>query len=105
MRELVAKAGGTSRAAHVSDAVAASEIVLLATPWPATKSALEGAGDLTGKILVDAVNPVLPDLSGLEYGHDFGRGDGGPMGARRASSEGIQHCRIPRDGKRRFRFR
>ncbi len=54
----------------VSNAEAAKfgEIILLATPWPAAKSAVESLGDLSGKILIDAVNPLKPDLSALEIG-------------------------------------
>jgi len=35
-------------------------------PWKVTESVLEGLGDLTGKVLIDATNPLLPDLSGLD---------------------------------------
>ena len=45
-----------------------SEALLLATPWPATKAVLQGLGDLAGKVIVDATNPLLPDLSGLALG-------------------------------------
>jgi hypothetical protein len=41
---------------------------LLAVPWTAAKEALASCGDLTGKILVDCINPVLPTLEGLEFG-------------------------------------
>jgi predicted dinucleotide-binding enzyme len=67
MRDLVDKAGANSRAATAEEAVAASEIVVLATPWPATRTLLEGL-PLAGKILVDATNPLLPRLAGLELG-------------------------------------
>jgi predicted dinucleotide-binding enzyme len=33
------------------------------------QDAIKAAGDLAGKILVDATNPVKPDLSGLALGH------------------------------------
>jgi predicted dinucleotide-binding enzyme len=68
MRELVAKAGPNARAASLMEAVAAAEAVLLATPWPATRAAIEGSGDLAGKVLIDATNPLLPDLTGVECG-------------------------------------
>ena len=45
-----------------------AEIVLLAVPWAAAKEALASCGDLSGKILVDCINPVLPTLEGLEFG-------------------------------------
>jgi 8-hydroxy-5-deazaflavin:NADPH oxidoreductase len=66
---VVRSVGGRARAATVRDAVAPSEVVTLATPWRATKDALTAAGSLSGKILVDATNPLKPDLSGLVLGH------------------------------------
>ena len=68
MKQLTAESGPTSRAALLSDTVASSDILLLATPWPVTQQMLVSAGDLTGKILIDATNPLLPDLSGIELG-------------------------------------
>src|SRR5947209_4006945 len=68
MKQLVAKAGRNASAASVPEAVAASTTLLFATPWPATKAAIESAGNLNGKLLIDATNPLLPDLSGLELG-------------------------------------
>ena len=69
MKQLIDGAGPTSSAASVPEAVRASEVVLLATPWSAAREALASAGDLSGKILIDATNPVLPRLAGLELGN------------------------------------
>lgn len=66
MAELVAAAGEHARATTSADAVASSDVVLVATPWPATKGVVEGL-DWTGKVLIDATNPLLPGLAGLEY--------------------------------------
>jgi predicted dinucleotide-binding enzyme len=68
MRQLTAKAGATARAASFSETLATAELLLLATPWPVTQAALEGLGDLAAKVLIDATNPLLPDLSGVECG-------------------------------------
>lgn len=68
MRQLTAKAGETVRAASFQEAAEVSEVLLLATPWPATRNVAEGLGDLAGKVLIDATNPLLPSLAGLEYG-------------------------------------
>ncbi|HEY3839994.1 MAG TPA: NADPH-dependent F420 reductase [Bryobacteraceae bacterium] len=68
MKELVARAGKSARAATTTETVASSDVVVLATPWPAVQSALAGSGNLQGKILVDAINPLAPDLSKLEVG-------------------------------------
>jgi len=57
------------RAVSVQEAAGASEVVLLAVPWPAAERAIRAAGDLTGKIVVDCTNPLKPDLSGLALGY------------------------------------
>jgi predicted dinucleotide-binding enzyme len=64
---LVAETGG--KAAGVAAAAAFGEVVVLATPWEATEAVLSAAGDLSGKILLDATNPLAPRLSGLTHGH------------------------------------
>lgn len=68
MQELVGRAGKRARAAGTAETAAGAEVVLVATPWPATRAVLSTAGDLSGKIVIDATNPLLPDLSGLELG-------------------------------------
>jgi predicted dinucleotide-binding enzyme len=47
-----------ARVASPREAAQSSEVVLLATPWPATAAALRGVGDLKGKILFDATNAL-----------------------------------------------
>jgi 8-hydroxy-5-deazaflavin:NADPH oxidoreductase len=43
----------------IKEAIAAAELVLLATPWEQTEAAVKAAGNLSGKILIDATNPLL----------------------------------------------
>jgi 8-hydroxy-5-deazaflavin:NADPH oxidoreductase len=52
----------------LAPAVAAegAEAILLATPWPATESAIGELGDLSGKIVLDATNPLGMGAAGLE---------------------------------------
>jgi 8-hydroxy-5-deazaflavin:NADPH oxidoreductase len=50
----------------VPDAARFAEVLVLAVPWGAVPDALHSAGSLTGKIVLDATNPLLPDLSGLD---------------------------------------
>ncbi len=57
------------QARTVKDAAAFGDVVVLATPWPATEAAIRSAGDLAGKVVVDCINPLKPDLSGLAVGH------------------------------------
>jgi hypothetical protein len=54
-----------------TNAAAAShaDVVVLCTPWQATQEAVQGCGDLSGKVLIDATNPLSPDFSTLEVGH------------------------------------
>jgi hypothetical protein len=68
IKELASKAGSAARGGSITEAIAASEVVVLATPWGAAKEVLAGAGNLAGKILIDATNPLLPRLEGLEVG-------------------------------------
>jgi 8-hydroxy-5-deazaflavin:NADPH oxidoreductase len=62
----------TSPRVSVADnaaAAAASDVVVLCTPWQATEHAVRACGDLTGKVLVDCTNPLTPDFAALEVGH------------------------------------
>lgn len=68
MQQLAAKTSGKTRAATFIEAARECEVLLLATPWTATQHVIAGLGDLKGKILIDATNPLLPDLSGLTHG-------------------------------------
>lgn len=61
---------GTIRAneAAASDA----EVVVSCTPWQGTQEPVQGCGDLSGKVLIDATNPLSPVRRG--FGTDFGFG-------------------------------
>jgi predicted dinucleotide-binding enzyme len=61
--------GAKARAGSVAEAAAASNVIVLATPWPATRDAIQAAGDLAGKVVVDCINPLKEDFSGLVLGH------------------------------------
>lgn len=49
----------------VENAVAGSDIVLLAIPFASAQTALAECGDLTGKIVIDATNPLAMGPNGL----------------------------------------
>lgn len=68
LQQLLARAGSNAQAGRPQDAVKSGEVLLLATPWPATKEIVQGLGDLSGKVVIDATNPLLPGLSGLALG-------------------------------------
>ena len=64
-----AKAATNAMAAEIAD------VVVLAVRWGAAEKALRAAGDLNGKILIDATNPLAPDLSGLVVGNTWSAGE------------------------------
>jgi len=66
-RELVEKAG-SGTATTMAGAAKSGDVLLLSTPWGVTQQVIETLGNLSGKIVIDATNPVLPDLSGLSLG-------------------------------------
>jgi len=55
-----------AKVVSVAEAVRSSDIIVLSVPWSAVPDAIRAAGDLKGKIVLDATNPLLPDLSGLD---------------------------------------
>jgi predicted dinucleotide-binding enzyme len=65
VQEFVKSTDGKARAATIGDAASFGELVMMATPWPATDGTIKSAGSLVGKILVDCTNPLARDLSGL----------------------------------------
>jgi 8-hydroxy-5-deazaflavin:NADPH oxidoreductase len=72
-------------AATVADAARSADVVVLTTPWPATRDAVNEAGNLAGKIVIDCTNPLKADLSGLEVGHTDSAGEQVARWARGAS--------------------
>ncbi len=70
VQTLLKSIGKNARAGSVHDAAASAEIIVLATPWPATHDAVLAAGKVAGKIIIDCTNPLEHDLSGLAIGHN-----------------------------------
>lgn len=65
---LLKAAGSSARAGSVAEAAKFGEVVVFATPWPATQDAVKNVGNLSGKIVFDCVNPLKADMSGLDVG-------------------------------------
>ncbi len=74
---LVRKLGGKARAVAPAEAAAAADFIVLTTPWPAAEAAIRSMGNLNGKIILDATNPLAmgPDGLGLEIGHSISAGE------------------------------
>ncbi|HEY2538389.1 MAG TPA: NADPH-dependent F420 reductase [Stellaceae bacterium] len=60
-----------------AEAARDAEIIVLATPWPATETAVKSLGDLAGKIIIDCTNPLGMGADGLELvlGQDISGGE------------------------------
>jgi hypothetical protein len=65
------------KTASVAAAARAADAILLATPWGATEAVLQSAGDLAGKLLLDATNPLTmgPQGMALAIGHTTSAGE------------------------------
>jgi hypothetical protein len=73
IQKLLSETQGRANAATIAQAVSQSPIIVLATPWEAAQSSIQSAGNLSGKILIDVINPLSgsPDAlkKGLVLGH------------------------------------
>jgi 8-hydroxy-5-deazaflavin:NADPH oxidoreductase len=54
-----------------ADAVRTADIIVLATPWPATEAACKELGRLAGKIVIDCTNPLAMGQDGLQLAVGF----------------------------------
>ena len=77
VQALLGKVGGKAKAVTVAEAAAAADFIVLSTPWPATEAAIRSMGDLKGKVILDATNPLSrgPDGISLEIGHGISGGE------------------------------
>jgi predicted dinucleotide-binding enzyme len=66
--DAVAALSDKTRVTSTAEAILASEVVILATPYAAVAAIAQSISDWDGKILVDATNPLAPGLSGLAVG-------------------------------------
>jgi len=66
LAKILTESGPSVRTASVADTARDSAVVVFATPWPATQEAVNSAGDLAGKIVIDATNPLRPGPHGFE---------------------------------------
>lgn len=74
-RAAAAAAGGAS-VSTVAEAVRDADAIVLAVPFDAVDAALAAAGDLSGRVLIDATNPLRMGAGGLELSLGFDRSAG-----------------------------
>ncbi len=58
----------------IAEAAAFGDAVLLAVNYNSARDAINAAGSLNGKVLIDCTNPLTPDL-GLSIGHTTSAGE------------------------------
>ena len=70
---LVRRLDGRAQAGTPAQAAAFAEFIVLTTPWNAAETAIRAMADLSGKIILDATNPVAvgPDGLSLEIGQSI----------------------------------
>ncbi len=67
---LKSQLGAQAKFVTPAEAAKAASVILLATPWGQTEQAVKSLGPVSGKIIIDATNPLKPDLSGLTHNGD-----------------------------------
>ncbi|MDJ0730922.1 MAG: NAD(P)-binding domain-containing protein [Crocosphaera sp.] len=72
---LLSKIDSNVQAGTVAQASGFSDVIVLATPWAATESAIKAAGNLSGKTILDCTNPLKPDFSALTMGFTTSGGE------------------------------
>ena len=76
--DLVTRTGKGSSAALPAEAAAKADVVVLAVPGMVTETVARGLGDLAGKIIIDATNPLARDGDGpvLQFRHGVATSNG-----------------------------
>ena len=74
---LLSKIGGKARAVAPAEAAASADFTVLTTPWPQAEAAVRSLGNVSGKIILDATNPLVrgADCITLEIGHSTSAGE------------------------------
>jgi 8-hydroxy-5-deazaflavin:NADPH oxidoreductase len=58
-----------AQAVAIADAANSVDAIVVATPYEQAASALNSAGDVAGKVVIDITNPLTADYMGLTVGH------------------------------------
>jgi len=66
LADIVASSGPEARLLSPRAAAEGARVILFAVPWAAARDALQSLGDLSGKVILDATNPLRYE-NGLEF--------------------------------------
>jgi 8-hydroxy-5-deazaflavin:NADPH oxidoreductase len=74
---VLSKIGGKARAGAAAEAATFGDFIVLTTPWPQTEAAIRSLGNVNGRIILDATNPLVRGADGisLEIGHSTSAGE------------------------------
>jgi 8-hydroxy-5-deazaflavin:NADPH oxidoreductase len=77
VQAVVRRLAGKAQAGTPAQAAAFAEFIVLTTPWNAAEAAIRSMGDLSGKIILDATNPLAmgPEGLRLDIGHSISAGE------------------------------
>jgi predicted dinucleotide-binding enzyme len=77
VQAVVRRLAGKAQAGTPAQAAAFAEFIVLTTPWNAAEAAIHSMGDLSGKNILDATNPLTmgPEGLSLEIGHSISAGE------------------------------
>ena len=71
---LVAGIGNGVEAAGLPESAMGAEVIVLAVPWGAAEESISRLGEVSGRIIVDATNPIARGLK-LDVGHTNSGGE------------------------------
>lgn len=71
---LVAEIGNGVEAAGLPDSATGADVIVLAVPWSAAEVSISRLGDVSGRVFIDATNPIAPGLK-LDVGHTSSGGE------------------------------
>ena len=74
--DLVAKTGNDASAALPAEAAAKADVIVLAVPGMVTAEVAQGLGDLAGKIIIDATNPLKREGEVLQFEYGVATSNG-----------------------------
>ncbi|WP_267879551.1 MULTISPECIES: NADPH-dependent F420 reductase [Kamptonema] len=70
-KEIAEPLGKNASGTTYAEAVIDADVIVIATPWSnnVTKDVIVELGDLSGKIVIDCTNPLVPDYMSNTLGH------------------------------------
>ena len=100
--------GAKARAGTAAEAAAFADIIVLSTPWPAAEAAIRSMGNIKGKIILDATNPLTRGAGRHRPGdrpQHLRRREGARLGGWRFGVQDAQHHRLRQYGESGFQRR